>query len=77
MDKGHTNMYTLPTVCNLWQAMFWIRIRMFLGLLDPDHQTKIVRKTFPIPTILCLLYDFLSLKNYVNVPSKRDKPKNF
>jgi hypothetical protein len=38
------------------------------GLLDPDplvrgadHQAKIVRKTL-IPTILRLLYDFLSLK---------------
>jgi hypothetical protein len=31
------------------------------------HQTKIVRKTL-IPTVLLLLFDFLSLKNDVNVP---------
>jgi hypothetical protein len=58
-----------------------LRIRMFLGLLDPyllvkrygsgsfHHQAKIVRKTL-IPTVLRLHYDFLYLKNYVNVPSK-------
>ncbi len=39
-----------------------------------DHQTKIVRKTF-ICTVLRLLYDFLSLKNDVNVPSKRKRQK--
>ncbi len=41
------------------------------------HQEKIVRmerKTL-IPTVLWLLYDFLSLKNYVNVPSKSNKHK--
>ncbi len=32
-------------------------------------QAKIVRKAL-IPTVLRLLFDFLSLKNYVNVPSK-------
>ncbi len=31
------------------------------------HQTKIVRKTL-ISTVLWLLYDFLSLKNDVNIP---------
>ncbi len=55
-------------------------IRMFLGLPDPlvididlypdpsiiKHNAKIVRKTL-IPTRLCLLLDFLSLKNFVNV----------
>ncbi len=40
------------------------------------HQAKIVRKTL-IPTALWLLFDFLSLKNYVNVPSKRSEQKNF
>jgi hypothetical protein len=35
------------------------------------HQAKIIRKTL-IPTVMLLLYDFLSLKNYVNVPSKRN-----
>ncbi len=36
------------------------------------HQAKIVRKTL-MPTVLGLLYDFLSLKIYVNIPSKRKK----
>ncbi len=40
------------------------------------HQPKIVRKTL-IPTVLWPLFDFLSLKNYVNVPSKSNKQKNF
>jgi hypothetical protein len=40
------------------------------------HQVKIVRKTL-IPTALRLLFDFLSLKTYVNVPSKSNKQKNF
>ncbi len=59
------------------------RIRMFLGLLYPHpdplvtstdesfhQQAKIVRKTL-VPTVLyCgLLYDFLSLKNDINVPA--------
>ncbi len=30
-----------------------------------------------IPTVLRLLFDFLSLKNYVNVPSKSNRQKNF
>ncbi len=38
------------------------------------HQAKIVRKTL-IPTVLWLLFYFLSLKNYVNVPSKSNKQK--
>jgi hypothetical protein len=33
------------------------------------HHAKIVRKTF-IPYYFVTLFDFLSLKNYVNVPSK-------
>ncbi len=66
-------------------------IRMFLGLLDP-HPIHILfvriririlpsstikkwRKTL-ISTVLWLLYDFLSLKNDVNVPSKRNKHNN-
>ncbi len=39
------------------------------------YQGKIVRKTL-IPTVLRLLFDLLSLKNDVNVPSKRNKQKN-
>ncbi len=38
------------------------------------NQGKIVRKTL-IPTVLWLLYDFSSLKNYLNVASKRREKK--
>jgi hypothetical protein len=62
---------------------------MFLSLLDPDSdpllrgtdqdpsiiKQKIGRKTL-IPTVLWILYDFLSLKNDVNVASKSNKHKN-
>jgi hypothetical protein len=62
---------------------------MFLGLLDPDpivrgtdqdpdpsnHQAILGRKIL-IPTVWRLLYDFLSQKNDVNVPSKSNKQKN-
>jgi hypothetical protein len=44
---------------------------------DPDrgsgffyHQAKIVRNPEGIPTVLWLLYDFLSLKKWCNLPSK-------
>jgi hypothetical protein len=40
------------------------------------HEAKIVRKAL-IPTVLWLLFDFLSLKNDVNVPSKSNKEKKF
>ncbi len=40
------------------------------------HQAKIVRKTL-IPTVLLLLFDFLSLNNDVHVPSKNNKQKKF
>jgi hypothetical protein len=60
---------------------------MFLDLPDPDplviggsgsgsefgslyHQEKIVRETL-IPTVLWILFDFLSLKNDVNVPFEK------
>ncbi len=39
------------------------------------HQAKIVRK-IEIPTVLWLLFDFSSLKNDINVPSKRSKLKS-
>jgi hypothetical protein len=62
---------------------------MFLDLPDPDplvrstdpdpsiikQKYRVVGKTL-IPTHLRLLYDFLSLKNDVNVVSKSNKPKN-
>ncbi len=40
-----------------------------------NHEAKIVSKTL-IPTVLRLLFDYLSLKNDVNVPSKRNEQKN-
>jgi hypothetical protein len=46
---------------------------------DPDpaiNKQKIVRKTL-IPTVFLLLFDFLSLKNDVNVPLKSNKQKFF
>jgi hypothetical protein len=62
------------------------RILLFLGLPDPDPlvrgtdpdpfiiKQKKVRKTL-IPIVLRLLYDFLSLKNDVNVALKSNKQK--
>jgi hypothetical protein len=47
--------------------------------MDPDPSIvmqKKGRKTL-IPIVLSLLYDFLSLKNDVNVPSKFIKQKNY
>jgi hypothetical protein len=59
---------------------------MFLCLPDPDplvrgidpdpNPSVIIRKTL-IPPVFLLLLDFLSLKNYINVPSKSNKKKNF
>jgi hypothetical protein len=40
---------------------------VFSSVPDPDHQAKIVRKT-SVPSVLRLLLEFLSLKNYVNGP---------
>ncbi len=40
------------------------------------HQAKLVTKTL-ISIVLWLLLNFLSLKNYVNVPLKSNKQKNF
>ncbi len=57
---------------------------MFLGLLDPDPD-PLVRGMDPDPSIMsknskkplvCDLFDFFSLKNYVNVPSKGNMQKN-
>jgi hypothetical protein len=39
-----------------------------------QHQAKIVRKAFS-SIVFRLIFDFLSLKNDVNVPSKRNKQK--
>ncbi len=62
------------------------RIRMFLGLLDsePDPLVRgmyrIWIQTLPssktlTPTVLWLLYDFFSLKNYATVSTKSNKQK--
>jgi hypothetical protein len=59
---------------------------MFLGLMDPlfrgmdpDPSTSISKNSKKplIPTVLCLLFHVLSLKNYVNVLSKSTRQKNF
>jgi hypothetical protein len=52
------------------ESQVWIRIRILLS------SSKIVRKTL-IPTVFLLLFDFLSLKNDVIVPSKSNKQKIF
>jgi hypothetical protein len=51
---------------------------MFLGPLDPSiiKQKYDMRKTL-ISTVFLLLFDFLSLKNDVNVPSKTNMQENF
>ncbi len=62
----------------------WIRFRMFLGHQDPDpslfvririftYQAKKYEIETLVSTVLWLLYKFLSLKNDVNVPSKKEK----
>jgi hypothetical protein len=45
--------------------------------IDPDHQAKIVKKYFDSYCFVTVTsFIFLSLKNYVNVPSKSIKQKN-
>jgi hypothetical protein len=44
---------------------------MFLGLLDPDPDPLVRGDSYYFVT----LFDFLSLKNDVNVPSKSNKQK--
>jgi hypothetical protein len=77
---------------NNWQKRVRIRIHrihMFLGLLDPDPDplevwirillslSKYSKKNSLISTVLCLLFDFLSLKNDLNVPSNSNMQKTF
>ncbi len=86
--KGYANLR--PVYKNrfskywVWAAELRIRIRRILCFWASwiricwssfYHQAKKARKPF-IPTILWLLYDFLSLKNDVNVSSKSNKQKN-
>jgi hypothetical protein len=62
---------------NVLESVFRIRIHMFLGLPDP-----LVRCIDPDPDpaldsyYFVTLFDFLSLKNDVNIPSKSNKQKN-
>jgi hypothetical protein len=66
---------TKSKIIILLRTVLRIRIRLFLGLpnplvrgTDPDPSIikQTVRKTL-IPTVMSLLYDFLSLTNYVDV----------
>jgi hypothetical protein len=61
------------------------KIKTIVGESDPFgppgsgfcyRQAKIVRKNL-ISHVLRLLYDYLSLKNYVNVASKSNKQKTW
>jgi hypothetical protein len=73
---------SLPNSCGSGSVCFWasrIGIHLVRGT-DPDLsiiKSKIERKTL-IPTVLKHLYNFLSLKNDINipVPSKSNKQKN-
>ncbi len=58
---------TFTTVCVSVSASGSGRHKYGSGSGSSQHQAKIVRKTF-ISTVCRLLYDFLSLKNDVNVP---------
>ncbi len=74
-SKSHripNNMVCVIRIC---------RTHMFLGLPDPDPLVRdmdpdpdlIIKqysKKTSIPTVLWILYNFFSLKNYVNVPQK-------
>ncbi len=55
------------------------RIHMFLGLQDPDPDPSIIMQKNSKKNLDSLyfvtLFDFLSLKNDVNVPSKSNKQK--
>ncbi len=85
LNFGHRSDLFFPVL------RIWSWIRMLLGLLDPDpivrgtgtdrsgsfyNQAKVVRKTL-IPTVLRLLFYFLSLKNDVSVASKCNKQKTY
>jgi hypothetical protein len=50
----------------------FVRIRIRIWILPSSSKKS---KKILISTVLCLLYDFLSLKNYVNIPSKSNKQR--
>ncbi len=74
------NLASQIQCCQSGSGGFWtsrIRIRhYFVRIRILPTTRKKVRKTL-ICTILWLLFDFLSMKTDVNVPSKRKKAKNF
>ncbi len=76
----HINAVTAATLDGtVTNAVLWIRIQMFLGLLDLDplvRGTDPARAPDPGFLLLWLLNDFLSKKNDVNGPSKSNKQKN-
>jgi hypothetical protein len=60
----------------------WIRIRIHMSEVRirilPSSRKKVPKKNLTlIPTVLRLLFDFLSLKNDVNVPSLSNTQKIF
>jgi hypothetical protein len=63
-----SHVFRLPGSGSISQLWIWI--------LRSSSNNIIVRKTL-IPTVLWLRLDFLSRKNYVNVPSKSNQQKNF
>jgi hypothetical protein len=72
----------------LYKSVFRIRIHMFLGLqdpdpdplvrgmdLDPDSDPSIISKKNLDSFYFMTLFDFLSLKNDIDVPSKSNRQK--
>ncbi len=69
---------SVGSICLVWAFQIrtgFISQRSGSGSGSFYHQAKIVRKTL-MPTVLWLLYDYLSLKIDVNVPSKSNQQKN-
>jgi len=74
------------TLRPVFRAVLWIRIRMFLGLLDPDQSLLVRTRNQILPSTskksktnldFYCFFDFLYLKTDINVPSNRNKLKNF
>ncbi len=66
-SNGHNRHQCSGSVGSICFWASWIRIL--------QSQSRNSKKTL-IPTVLWLLFDFLSLKNDVNVPSESKKQKN-
>ncbi len=67
ISDGATNDQCSGSVC-FWACRIRIRQRERYGSGSFHHQAKLVRKT-----LILHLYDFLSLKNAVNVPLKNNQ----